>query len=123
MARSVRAVSRRDSPFVRLLVLLDKEKVSADSLLPAMSKDNFVLVEGSAKKRTTLLPFKTGTFFTCLELISKNFSAVEKMCVISDKENWSISRMCLCGQRIKKFTWLCFFKVQNFINPTLKQKT
>ena len=38
--------------------------MSAESRFPAMSKEVLVRVDGSAKKRTTLLPRRVGTFFT-----------------------------------------------------------
>ena len=70
MACRVRAVSLRDSPLTRELELLAREKVSADSRLPATSKDVLVRVLASAKNSTTLLPLRVGTFFTGRRLIS-----------------------------------------------------
>jgi hypothetical protein len=53
-----------------------REKLSADNLLAAMSKEVLVRVDGSAKKRTTLLPLRMGTFLMLRELISINLEEV-----------------------------------------------
>jgi len=47
MASRFLAVSIRVSPFTILEELFEMERLSAESLLAAVSKDSFVLVEGS----------------------------------------------------------------------------
>ena len=93
------AVSARVSPFVVLLVEAVMLKVSALILLAAISKDRRVLVLGSKKRVTTVLPRRTGTFFMALAEISLKDSAVLRMCSISGTDRGSRPRMCLWAKR------------------------
>jgi len=80
-------VSFRLSPLESELPLLAREKVSADRRLAAMSKEVLVRVEGSAKKRTTVLPRSVGTFFTGRLLISWKLAAALKIVETSSRES------------------------------------
>src|SRR5215471_20435332 len=62
IASSVLAVSINVSPFDTLLVDEEILTTSADSRLPAISKDVRVRVEASKKRLMTVFPRRVGTF-------------------------------------------------------------
>src|SRR5687767_12432040 len=83
MASRFNAVSSSVSPLLRLdddtLILT----ASAESRFAASSNDVRVLVDDSKKRLMTVLPRSAGTFFTSRVEISRKFSAVSRMPVIS----------------------------------------
>src|SRR5687767_9049148 len=83
IASRLRAVSIRVSPFVTEEEDAAILMVSADRRLPAISKDVRVRVEDSKKKLITVLPRRVGTFLIERVEISRKFSAVSRMPVIS----------------------------------------
>ena len=86
-AWTVRAVSIRLSPLTTLLVGTEKLMTSVLSLFAASSKDVLVLVEGSKKRLTAVLPRRVGTFFISLPSTSLNPAAVSSMRFISSTDN------------------------------------
>ncbi len=64
IAATVRTVSRRDSPFDTDDPLAEMLMTSAESHLPAISKDERVRVESSKNRLTTVRPRSAGSFFT-----------------------------------------------------------
>src|SRR3954452_1863174 len=106
MAATVRTVSRRLSPLLTLEPLAETLMTSAESHLPAISKDERVRVESSKKRLTTVRPRRAGSFLTercCTSCIS---AAVSNSAVTSSRPRSSIesrclfigSLPCLCGQ-------------------------
>ena len=95
MASRFLAVSMRVSPLTMELELLERDTESAESLLAAMSKESFVLVLGSWKKRTMVFPLRVGTFFTGLSEMVFIPSAVLRIISISSGERASMSRISL----------------------------
>ncbi len=83
------AVSTGDSPLEALELLMLKSRTSADNLFAASSKEVRVLVLGSKKRLTTVLPLKVGTFFTSRLLTSLKDFAVLRMNSISSLLNSS----------------------------------
>ncbi len=76
-----------------LLVEAEMLSVSALSLFAAISKDVLVLVLGSWKKWTMVLPRKVGTFLIGRVDISLSDSAVSRISEISSTERLSMSRI------------------------------
>jgi hypothetical protein len=86
MASMFRAVSRSVSPFTTLLEEGEKLMTSALSRLAANSNDVLVLVLGSKKRLTTVLPRKAGTFLISRPETSLKESAVSRINVISSAD-------------------------------------
>ena len=105
-AWTVRAVSIRLSPFTTLLVGTEKFITSVLNLFAASSKEVLVLVEGSKKRFTAVLPRRVGTFLMSLPNTSLNPAAVSRMRVISSTE---ISFM-----PSKSFCSTLYFLIQSF---------
>src|SRR5687767_15046906 len=98
------AVSRSVSPFDKL----DEETLmltaSADSRLAASSKDVRVRVDDSKKRLMTVLPRKVGTFLISRFEISRKFSAVSRIPVISAADRFRIPRRSLLRYGFSIFT-------------------
>src|SRR5437762_9806838 len=96
IASRLRAVSKSVSPFDT-----DEEEelmliTSAESRLPAISKEVRVRVEGSKKRLMTVRPRSVGTFFISRSETSRNVSAVSRMCVISSALRPRMPSRCFC---------------------------
>ena len=87
IASIFRAVSSSVSPFTTLLEEGEKLMTSALSRLAASSNDVRVLVLGSKKRFTTVLPRKAGTFLISRPVTSLKESAVSRINVISSTDN------------------------------------
>lgn len=95
IASRLRAVSSSVSPFVTD----DEDELrlitSADSRLPAISKDVRVRVEASKKRLMTVFPRRAGTFLISRSEIYLNDSAVSRMWTISWAESSRMPSRCL----------------------------
>ena len=100
MASKFLAVSTRLSPFTMLLCEAEKFRTSALSLFSAISNDDRVLVLGSKKRFTTVLPLRVGTFFTSRVEISFMDSAVSRMILISSAESSPRPSICFFSNAI-----------------------
>ncbi len=83
IASRLRAVSSSVSPFVTEDVEELMLMTSAERRLPAISKEVRVRVEASKKRLMTVRPRRVGTFLISRSEISRNVSAVSRMCAIS----------------------------------------
>ena len=92
MASMFRAVSTRVSPLPRLEAEALKLITSAESILPAISKEVRVRVEGSKKRFTTSRPRSVGTFLMGRAMISLSERAVSRMDSTSARESSEIPR-------------------------------
>src|SRR5881275_1095190 len=92
IASRLSAVSINVSPFVRLDVETLMLSASAERRFAAISNDVRVLVEFSKKRLITVLPRRAGTFFISRALISRKFSAVSRIPIISALVNSRIPR-------------------------------
>ena len=90
IASSVRAVSRMLSAFFRLELDGEKLITSADSRLPAISKEARVRVDDSKNRFTMVRPRSVGTFFTSRSPISTMCSAVSRMRSMSARSRSSM---------------------------------
>src|SRR6267142_5448289 len=79
MAERFATVSSRDSPLVAEDTAMFRLIPSADRRLAAISKVVRVRVEGSKKRLNTLLPRRSGTFFTSRSVTPANDSAVSRI--------------------------------------------
>ncbi len=92
MAATVIAVSRSDSPLLVEDPLPEMLMTSAESHLPAISKEDRVRVESSKKRLTTVRPRSVGSFLTSRRCTSCIDSAVPSSSRISSALRSSIDR-------------------------------
>jgi hypothetical protein len=85
MAATVSTVSRSDSPFDTDEPLALMLMTSADSHLPASSKEDRVRVESSKKRLTTVRPRSAGSFFTGRSCTADISSARSRIRVMSGR--------------------------------------
>ncbi len=81
MALRLAMVSSSDSPLVAEERAMSRLMTSADRRLAAISKVVRVRVEFSKNRLNTLLPRRSGTFFTSRSLTLVKLAAVSRMCV------------------------------------------
>ena len=86
MAARFSAVSRRVSPFLKLLVAVEKFTMSADRRFSASSKLIRVRVLGSWKKLTTVRPRMMGTLRTGRSNTARNRAAMSRTPRISSAD-------------------------------------
>src|SRR2546421_820892 len=94
MAERLATVSRSDSPFVCDDTAIFRLMTSADRRLAAISKVVRVRVEGSKNRLKTLLPRRSGTFFTSRSVTPTNDSAVSRIWVRISRGSPSIDNRC-----------------------------
>src|SRR6185503_7015329 len=94
MAERFATVSSRDSPLVAEDTAMFRLITSADRRLAAISKVVRVRVEGSKKRLNTLLPRRSGTFFTSSSVTPANDSAVSRICSRISRGRPSIESRC-----------------------------
>jgi hypothetical protein len=87
-------VSIKLSPLDKELAEAVMLTASAESRLAASSKEVLVLVLGSTKKLTILLPLKVGTFLMARVETSRNEWAVSKIKFISSLERSLMPKRC-----------------------------
>src|SRR4051812_827515 len=94
MAERFATVSSRDSPLVAEDTAMFRLITSADRRLAAISKVVRVRVEGSKKRLNTLLPRRSGTFFTSRSVTPANDSAVSRIWTRISRGRPSIESRC-----------------------------
>src|SRR3954464_6568771 len=94
MADRLATVSRSDSPLVAEDTAMFRLMTSADRRLAAISKVVRVRVEGSKKRLNTLLPRRSGTFFTSRSVTPANDSAVSRIWTRISRGRPSIDSRC-----------------------------
>src|SRR2546428_9837819 len=94
IAERFATVSSSDSPLVADETAMFRLMTSAESRLAAISKVVRVRVEGSKKRLNTLLPRKSGTFFTSRSVTPANDSAVSRICSSTSRGRPSMERRC-----------------------------
>src|SRR3954463_12388236 len=94
MAERFATVSSRDSPLVAEDTAMFRLMTSADRRLAAISKVVRVRVEGSKKRLNTLLPRRSGTFFTSRSVTPAKDSAASRICVSTSRGSPSMESRC-----------------------------
>src|SRR5438105_4941895 len=94
MAERLATVSRSDSPFVCEDTAMFRLMTSAERRLAAISNVVRVRVEGSKNRLKTLLPRRSGTFFTSRSVTPTNDSAVSRICARISRGSPSMERRC-----------------------------
>src|SRR5919108_4995949 len=94
IAERFATVSSSDSPLVCDDTVMFRLMTSADRRLAAISKVVRVRVEGSKKRLKTLLPRRSGTFFTSRSVTPTNDSAVSRICARISRGSPSMERRC-----------------------------
>src|SRR5438105_6649079 len=94
MADRFATVSSSDSPLLCDDTAIFRLMTSAERRLAAISKVVRVRVEGSKNRLKTLLPRKSGTFFTSRSVTPTNDSAVSRICVTISRGRPSIDSRC-----------------------------
>src|SRR5919197_1304902 len=94
IAERFATVSSSDSPFVCEESAMFRLMTSADRRLAAISKVVRVRVEGSKKRLKTLLPRRSGTFFTSRSVTPTKDSAVSRIWSRMSRGSPSIERRC-----------------------------
>src|SRR6266850_8304787 len=94
IAERFATVSSSDSPLVADDTVMFRLMTSAESRLAAISNVVRVRVEGSKKRLNTLLPRRSGTFFTSRSVTPANDSAVSRIWTRISRGRPSIERRC-----------------------------
>src|SRR5262245_11017204 len=94
IAERLATVSSSDSPLEAELTEMLRLITSADRRLAAISKVVRVRVEFSKKRLNTLLPRRSGTFFTSRSVTSANGSAVSRICSRISRGSPSMDSRC-----------------------------
>src|SRR6185436_16306798 len=94
IAERFATVSSSDSPLVAEETAMLRLITSADRRLAAISKVVRVRVEGSKKRLKTLLPRRSGTFFTSRSVTPANDSAVSRICTRISRGSPSMESRC-----------------------------
>src|SRR3982751_5056486 len=94
MADRLATVSSSDSPLLSDDTAIFRLMTSAERRLAAISKVVRVRVEGSKNRLKTLLPRRSGTFFTSRSVTPTNDSAVSRICARISRGNPSMERRC-----------------------------
>src|SRR6185436_16205151 len=94
IAERLATVSSSDSPLVAEEMAMFRLMTSAERRLAAISKVVRVRVEGSKKRLKTLLPRKSGTFFTSRSVTPAKDSAVSRICSRISRGSPSIDSRC-----------------------------
>src|SRR5687767_6891029 len=100
IAERLATVSSSDSPLLCEDTAMFRLMTSAERRLAAISKVVRVRVEGSKKRLKTLLPRKSGTFFTSRSVTPTNDSAVSRICSRISRGNPSMERRCCSPPRV-----------------------
>src|SRR5688572_16285708 len=94
MAERFATVSSSDSPLVADDTAMFRLMTSADRRLAAISNVVRVRVEGSKKRLNTLLPRRSGTFFTSRSVTPAKDSAVSRICSSTSRGRPSMESRC-----------------------------
>src|SRR4051812_18529384 len=94
IAERLATVSSSDSPLLCDETAMFRLMTSAERRLAAISKVVRVRVDGSKKRLKTLLPRKSGTFFTSRSVTPAKDSAVSRICVRISRGRPSMERRC-----------------------------
>src|SRR5439155_7796371 len=94
MAERFATVSSSDSPLVCEEAAMFRLMTSAERRFAAISKVVRVRVEGSKNRLKTLLPRKSGTFFTSRSVTPTKDSAVSRICSSTSRGRPSIDSRC-----------------------------
>src|SRR5512134_2566628 len=94
IAERLATVSSSDSPLVADETVMFRLMTSAERRFAAISKVVRVRVEGSKNRLNTLLPRRSGTFFTSRSVTPTKDSAVSRICSTISRGSPSMERRC-----------------------------
>src|SRR5262245_44610702 len=112
IADRLATVSSSVSPLVCDEMAMFRLKTSADRRLAAISKVVRVRVDGSKNMLNTLLPRKSGTFFTSRSVTPAKDSAVSRICVSTSRGSPSIDSRCCSSPLALSWGLRCTLELQ-----------
>src|SRR5436190_3976158 len=112
IAERFATVSSSDSPLLCDETAMLRLMTSADSRLAAISKVVRVRVEGSKNRLKTLLPRRSGTFFTSRSVTPTKDSAVSRICSTISRGNPSIDSRCCSSPCSLSWGLRCTLRLQ-----------
>src|SRR5918999_5887541 len=112
IAERLATVSSSDSPLVCDDTVMFRLITSAERRLAAISNVVRVRVEGSKNRLNTLLPRKSGTFFTSRSVTPTNDSAVSRICSRISRGSPSMESRCCSSPFALSWGLRCTFRFQ-----------